>query len=72
MRQEDKELYEQLNLIHNKMYDAYRLGKQGEPNPYSGVSFKYNGHTWGMCARDGGVEILVDGEIKESIRFAHI
>lgn len=70
--QEDNELYEQLNLIHNKMYDAYRLGKQGEPNPYSGVSFKYNGHTWGMCARDGGVEILVDGEIKESIKFAHI
>lgn len=48
------------------------LEKQGEPNPYSGVSFKYNGHTWGMCARDGGVEILVDGEIKESIKFAHI
>lgn len=48
------------------------IEKQGEPNPYSGVSFKYNGHTWGMCARDGGVEILVDGEIKESIKFAHI
>ena len=41
--------------------------KQCEPNPYSGVSFKYNGHTWGMCARDNGVEILVDGEIKERI-----
>lgn len=22
------------------------IEKQGEPNPYSGVSFKYNGHTW--------------------------
>ena len=43
------------------------LEKQGEPNPDSGVSFKYNGHTWGMCARDNGVEILVDGEIKERI-----
>ena len=43
------------------------LEKQCEPNPYSGVSFKYNGHTWGMCARDNGVEILVDGEIKERI-----
>lgn len=43
------------------------LEKQGEPNPYSGVSFKYNGHTWGMCARDNGVEIVVDGEIKERI-----
>lgn len=43
------------------------LENQGEPNPYSGVSFKYNGHIWGMCARDNGVEILVDGEIKERI-----
>ena len=43
------------------------LEKQGEPNPYSGTSFKYNGHTWGMCARDGGVEILVDGKIKERV-----
>ena len=43
------------------------LEKQCEPNPYSGVSFKYNGHTWGMCGRDGGVEILVDGKIKERI-----
>jgi hypothetical protein len=43
------------------------LEKQDEPNPYSGVSFKYNGHTWGMCARDNGVEILVDGEIKERV-----
>ena len=31
--QKDNELYEQLNLIHNKMYDAYRLGKQGETSP---------------------------------------
>ena len=43
------------------------LEKQCEPNPYSDVSFKYNGHTWGMCGRDNGVEILVDGEIKERI-----
>lgn len=33
-------------------------------NPYSGVSFQYNGHTWGMCARDGGVEISIDNELK--------
>lgn len=45
------------------------LKKQCEPNPYSGVSFKYNGHTWCMCGRDNGVEILVDGEIKERIFF---
>jgi hypothetical protein len=41
------------------------LEKQGEqkPNPYSGVSFKYNGHTWGMCARDNGVDILLDRQL---------
>ena len=40
--------------------------KQGEqkPNPYSGTSFEYNGHTWGMCARNNGVEILMDSELK--------
>lgn len=31
--QEDKELYEQLNLIHDKIHDAYWLGKQGETSP---------------------------------------
>lgn len=43
------------------------LEKQGEQNPYSGISFKYNGHTWGMCARDGGVDILVDSKLKTHI-----
>lgn len=38
--------------------------KQGEPNPFSGVSFEYDGHIWGMCARDNGVEIIFDGELK--------
>ena len=28
--QEDKELYEKLNLIYSKMYDAYRIEKQNE------------------------------------------
>ena len=40
------------------------LEKQGEPNPYSGTSFEYDGHTWGMCARDGGVEVLYDRNLK--------
>lgn len=42
------------------------LEKQSEQklNPYSGTSFEYNGHIWGMCARDNGVEILFDGELK--------
>ena len=30
MTQEDKELYEKLNLIHSKIYDAYWLEKRGE------------------------------------------
>lgn len=29
-------------------------------NLYSGISFEYNGHFWGMCARDNGVDILLD------------
>lgn len=46
--------------------DFFRwLEKQGEQksNPYSGVSFEYNGHTWGMCARDGGVDIGYDKQL---------
>ena len=39
------------------------LEKHYEPNPYSGVSFKCNGHTWGMCARDNGVDILLDKQL---------
>lgn len=35
-----------------------------KPNPYSGTSFDHDGHTWGMCARDNGVELLLDGELK--------
>ena len=47
-------------------YMQKKLEKQGKhnQNPYSGVSFSYNGHTWGMCARDNGVEILIDGQVK--------
>lgn len=47
--------------------DSLMLDKQGESNPYSGVSFEYNGHIWGMCARDNGVEIMVDGKTKASV-----
>ncbi len=32
-------------------------------NPYTGAGFKYNGQTWGMCARDEGVDILVDSKL---------
>ena len=27
-------------------------------------SFEYNGHIWGMCARNNGVDITLDGELK--------
>lgn len=44
------------------------LEKQGEKaNPYSGISFEYNGHTWGMCARDNGIDILLDKQL-----FTHL
>ena len=63
------------NAFHNAMWDRLHryyckyIEKQGEqkPNPYSGVSFEYNGHIWGMCARDGGVEILMDGNITSRV-----
>lgn len=51
-------------LVEEKYNLEEKLEKQGNQNPYSGVTFDYNGHTWGMCARDGGVEILMDGELK--------
>lgn len=41
--------------------------REQKPNPYSGTGFDYNGHHWGMCARDGGVEITVDGKISGKI-----
>ena len=59
------ESYGQYVLRYNRWINW--LEKQEASNPYSGVSFEYNGHTWGMCARDNGVEILVDGAIKERV-----
>jgi len=38
-----------------------KLAQMSGPNPYTGVSFDFNGHTWGMSAADGGVEISRDG-----------
>lgn len=43
--------------------------KEQKPNPYTGTGFDYNGHHWGMCVRDGGVEIIVDGKIKDRVFF---
>ena len=47
-----------------KSHLIYWLEKQDEKtNPYSGISFEYNGHIWGMCARDNGVDILLDKQL---------
>ena len=43
------------------------LEKQGKSNPYSGVSFEYNGNIWGMCARDNGVDIGLNGEFIQHV-----
>ena len=41
--------------------------REQKPNPYTGIGFDYNSHHWSMCARDGGVEIIVDGKIRGKI-----
>lgn len=43
--------------------DKYAL----KPNLYSGTSFAYNNHTWDMCARDNGVDILYDSKLIKHI-----
>ena len=45
------------------------LENQGEkhPDPYNGISFEYNGHIWGMCARDNGVDILFNKKLIQHI-----
>lgn len=56
----------QLDYIQKHWTESeyYLREKQGEKtNPYSGVSFEYNGHIWGMCARDNGVDILLDKQL---------
>lgn len=56
--------HEQIDsLIQEYNELCIKLEKQGEPNPYSGISLDYNGHTWGMCARDNGVDILLDKQL---------
>jgi len=57
-------------LINNisiiEKIEGYRINEKNQgnqANPYSGISFEYNGHTWGMCARDNGVDILLDKQL---------
>lgn len=72
----DEEMIQKLiavcHLYYGEGEDAERdaclkwLEKQ-KIKPYSGVSFLYNNHTWGMCARDGGVDILCDSKLIKHI-----
>ena len=52
------------NGVYGYQVVAWLEKQELKSNPYSGVSFSYNGNIWGMCARDNGVEILFDGELK--------
>lgn len=64
--QEDKELYDKLNLIHNKMYDAYWLEKQGEQ-----ILSQTNERTWlylvsdVLTWKDGIGQYLDDPRVQE-------
>ena len=76
------DIYNDENIIDAKKALAF-LEKQGEKHqdPYNGISFEYNGHIWGMCARDNGVDISCDkhlikhlekqAEVKESTISQH-
>lgn len=44
--QNDKDLYEKLNDLHGRMYDAYHLEKQGEQNPIDRVEPKFKVGDW--------------------------
>ena len=64
-----KELLELGGVLHDEWdrnecekYIAW-LEKQKEPNPFTGTGFNYNGNTWGMCARDNGVDILFNSKL---------
>lgn len=60
------EFWERIGSINPEYSSRSRmlawLEKQGEnhQDPYNGISFEYNGHIWGMCARDNGVDISCD------------
>ena len=49
--------------LSNKVLAWLEKQTEQKPNPYTGVSFEYNGHIWGMCARDNGVDILLDKQL---------
>ena len=58
--QEDKDLYEKLNDLHGKVYDAYHLEKQGEQKP---------NYTTLVETGNGGINALVTGELSNSCDY---
>lgn len=52
--------YHRLNGVDISEIITWLEKQDSKTNPYSGISFEYNGHIWGMCARDNGVDILCD------------
>lgn len=48
---------------HQEDWIAWLEKQELKSNPYSGVSFSYNGNIWGMCARDNGVDILFNKKL---------
>lgn len=53
-----------------KLEDVQRIRawlEKQKVNPFSGTFFKYNGDVWGMCARDNGIDVLLNG-----ILFSHL
>lgn len=62
-----KEIIDYIKIRANRKDWIVWLEKQGEQNPYSGVSFRYNDNIWGMCARDNGVDILFNKKLIQHI-----
>ena len=70
-----KEIISFLQLPHKQFvgerkqekWIAWLEKQELKSNPYSGVSFNYNGNTWGMCARDNGVDILFNKKLIQHI-----
>lgn len=59
-----KEIIEYIKTgTYHKNWVVWLEKQEEKTNPYSGVSFEYNGHIWGMCARDNGVDILLDKQL---------
>lgn len=57
--QEDKGLYEKLNDLHGRVYDAYHLEKQGEQKPDDKIEPKFKVGDWCIDNEDGTIFQIV-------------